>query len=526
MKLGMVLGTFLLIAMVYMTVVPRILKYFRAVVKQTNNSNRINIFSLLIFCCIGFSMVMTSHISHISESKQCILHIEDRENPREWLREKSSKKGIIYDRNGILLAYSKHDDSQTREYPLADTLSHIVGYTMPHRRERSGIENAYVSLLTYGPQNWTRFFSMTYWKNRFWNVRPVGSDVHLTVDARLQRIAVKALANRKGAVLCMNPENGEILCSLSWPAYDPPTLYTVKGWNTVRAENALCNRVYEGLYEPGSIFKIFIAAAGLEHGFRKFDVECRPDGFMPGNAWHAIHDHNSDWHNTIDMAGALKKSCNTYFAQLGVAIGKERLVPWFRKIGFTEKPQISKSKIPSRIYAGSFPAIEMLNENSLAWSSIGQHTIRVTPFQVAQFIAVVANEGRAVPPMLVKDQAAGRHKRVISKRNAKRLLQMLYEVVGDPNIGSAGPRNWEDRKNFGTGWRAKVPNVKIAGKTGTAENPHGKPHAWFAAIAPLERPAFVAVVLIENGGFGGEIAAPIAQQMVEAAVRLGYVKVK
>lgn len=422
------------------------------------------------------------------------------------------ERGRILDRRGVVLAHTEVVGGEVRRrYPGGPAFAHVVGYTHP-RYGTSGMEAvATVQLNGGAPRDlgdWRALGRQLVIPDR----GPRGRDLQLTLDAELQLRAHALLAGRHGAIVVLRPHDGAILALVSTPAFDPnqitPALFQDDG-----ARSALLNRATQGLYPPGSVFKILPATLALEAGFEG-TLDCPADGFTTSARYRKIRDHEyyeaqkkgTTWrgHGRIDLPTALARSSNVFFAQLGVQQGHAALERLGARLRFND--QIVLHESPHGRYAmqtGRLPRLEPADRYGLAQLSIGQGRALVTPAHLALIGAAIANGGRAVQPRLIASEPPVALDVFMSTPVAARLSTLLRGVV-----------------TRGTGRGIDDPRLPIAGKTGTAENPHGPSHSWFVGFAPVERPTHAIAVLVEHGGYGSATAAPIARDLLARAVAL------
>ncbi|MFI7586045.1 peptidoglycan D,D-transpeptidase FtsI family protein [Spongisporangium articulatum] len=352
---------------------------------------------------------------------------------------------------------------------------------------------------------------------------PSGATVELTLNAKAQKAAWNALGNRKGAVVALDPKTGAVLAMVSRPSYDPDRLASHDGAAVKKARTSLLedssdpliNRAIGGdLYAPGSTFKLVVAAAALENGY---SVDSQLDGpaslDLPQTTKNLSNDEpgNCGPGDKVSLADALKISCNTAFAKLGMDLGASTVRGEAEKFGFGQKLSVPLAVTPS-----SFPA--ELNEPQLAQSSIGQYDVRVTPLQVAMISAAIANDGVLMRPNLISKVLTSDAK-VVEQPSPERLNQVFSSSVANDLTSMM-----ELVVQSGTGTRAQISGVDVAGKTGTAQHPGQSPDAWFTSFAPANDPEVAVAVVVENGGglgdaaYGGTLAAPIAKQVMEAVM--------
>ena len=352
-------------------------------------------------------------------------------------------------------------------------------------------------------------------------VAPVpGQNVYLTIDARLQEVAEKAIADSlAGAIVALDPNSGEVLAFVSRPNYDPnlfPTGVSKTAWDEVRnhPQKPLLNRASDGLYPSASTMKLMTSAAGLEEGKvgpeDVMGVACS-GGFQFGNRWTRCW--HKGGHGYLNVTGALVYSCDVYFYQLGLRLGLEKWSQYARAFGLGSRTGIDTEDekdglIPDRAYFNSV--------KERAWSpgkmlnlAIGQGEVLVTPLQMAVAISAIANGGTVYSPYSLHhvtspmNEVTGqgvpsvKNKLPLSPRTISILQNAMVSVVA-----------------YGTGARAGIPGITVAGKTGTAENSHGEDHSWFVAYAPADHPRIAIAVILENAPHGS--AVPVARQVLEA----------
>lgn len=352
--------------------------------------------------------------------------------------------------------------------------------------------------------------------------KPQGGSVMLTIDPALQLLAAQQLGGRRGAVVALDPRSGAVLALVSSPSYDPNDLSShdpakIRAANATYANDPLhplLDRAAEQVYPPGSTFKVITAAAALESGMTPDSLlDCARSIPLPLTKITLSNFGHEPCPSKVTLTQALQHSYNTAFAGLGMRLGAAKVQDMAEAFGFNARPDLPIRTVPSVFPQG-------LNVPQTAQASIGQFDVRATPLQMAEVAATVANGGRLMQPYLVSqvlgpdlsvlDKATPREQRkVFSAATARALTQMMVAVV-----------------QGGTGTRAQVPGITVAGKTGTAQNA-GPPHAWFIGFAPAESPTIAVAVLVENGGAGGDqatggrIAAPIAQAVMAARLRSG-----
>jgi penicillin-binding protein A len=440
-------------------------------------------------------------------SRLMIMHhdqyVHSIRNPRSF--ENFDYRGGIYDRRGEPLAVSRRSGNETRRvYPQQALFSPLLGYAHV-RLGREGLEKFLDSRLAGKrlPQTVYEAFSFINGK------KLKGQDVFLTLDARIQGIIRNAMGDHQGAVIVFNPETGEILGLVSLPTYDPNTI--AHDWEKLKVDKRapLMNRVIDGRYPPGSTFKIFTLAAALELGFVNSGTTYQCPGYYDIGTYR-IHEAHDAAHGSVNIEGALVHSCNVAFAQMGLRLGAQNFCDYARSFKLIDHFDIDGLPVKEC----TFPPSSELTEGGLAQSAFGQGELVISPLHLALIASVIAHEGKMMKPRLVKgirskgeEQLFITHPEVwcqpISADTADKVKSMMVQVV-----------------EKGTGYDARVPGITVAGKTGTAENPHGETHAWFVAIAPAEKPRYVVAAILENAGYGGRVAAPVAGKILEQCMQL------
>ncbi|ABR46565.1 Peptidoglycan glycosyltransferase [Alkaliphilus metalliredigens QYMF] len=424
-------------------------------------------------------------------------------NPRHWAREDTTLRGRIYDRNGLILADSDVEEGRPiRSYPHGRLYSHVIGY---HNRQygRTGIEFYYnehlMDLLMERPVARIR--------DRITGEMIQGNDLVLTIDHELQQLAHQLLGNKNGSIVALDPRNGEVLAMVSKPDYNPNTL--VGDWNDliIREDSPLLNRSIAGLYTPGSVYKILMAAKGVEEGLETNVYESTSSIVVDG---YTLSNYGETAHGEITLGEALAVSANTSFARLALELGEGSVTEISRRFLMGER-------IPSDmpVNRSLYPYEGGLQDTELVAVSIGQGRLLVTPLHMAAMTSVFANGGVMMAPHIVQEvqsptgrvvlRPGGEVVTVVSAEVAETVKEMMISVVEQ-----------------GTGRNAGVQGVSVAGKTGTAENVTGKSHAWFVGFAPAEAPQIVVAVILESEGqTGGAAAAPIARDLIGRGIQGG-----
>ena len=348
-----------------------------------------------------------------------------------------------------------------------------------------------------------------------------GSQVITTIDRRIQEAAEQAMEGKAGAVVVMDPRSGDIRALVSTPAFEidrfTGTIDRAAWLRVVQdPEHPLLNRAIQSQYAPGSIFKIVVTAAGLqEASLTPMDrVYCNGEFHL--GAW-TFKDWKQGGHGSVDLQRALAQSCNIFYYQAGLKIGGAAITKYARAFGFGTATGVELGGEKLGLIPQPKGRRKAWQGGDIVNMSIGQGQVLVTPLQVARFMAAVANGGVLWKPRLVER---------IERPDRGVLYSDPGQVAGHVELS---PAVWAFLRqalwavvNDGTGIAAKIPGIDIAGKTGTAQMiahskaEKGQDHAWFAAFAPVRDPEVVVVVLVERGGKGGQVAAPIARRILNA----------
>lgn len=342
-----------------------------------------------------------------------------------------------------------------------------------------------------------------------------GKDLVLGIDADAQKAAEAGLKGYVGAAVAIEPETGEIIAMASAPNYDLNefSYFTPKGFIAdlyTNPQKPLINRATQSAHPPGSTFKILSAIAALESGAINENSTLNCAGGFSYGRFFKCHAH----HGAINVVHAIEQSCNGYFYQLIFKVGLDRLAEYAAKFRLGRKTGVDLGEevsglIPTekyyeKIYGANWPRGIMVS------LGIGQGEIGATPLQLANYCALIANNGKSFVPHLVKGYLD----------ENKKFFPIQFEEV---NTG-VSQKTFEIVKRgmflvvngTGTATNIKTSEYQIAGKTGTAQNPHGKDHSWFIGFAPFDHPKIAVAVLVENAGFGATVAAPIARRILDA----------
>lgn len=425
-------------------------------------------------------------------------------NPRISSQKQHVIMGSVTDRDGTVLAYS--DETGVRRYNSSEqtrlAVSQVVGDS--GGKVSTGVDTFHAQyLLGFKASLLERL------KDAFTGTPQRGDDVQLTISERLSRyISEQFPSGKRGAVVVLNYKTNEILAMVSMPQFDPEDLTSAL---EDEAAGALINRATQGLYPPGSTFKIVTMASALANlpDLDSFTFDCT--GYYPvGN--YSVTEQTA--HGIQTLSDAFIHSCNTTFAALSQDLGYDLLGETAERLGFNENFMFSDLIM----YNSSYP-IDNLSAEDLAWSSIGQGRVLATPLHMALIAAAVANGGVMNEPHLLRA--------ITTAQGGSRALptHMAPWRVMDSAVAEQIEQDMIKTVKSGTGTRAALDNgYVVAGKTGSAEASNDKSiesHAWFVGYITNDNAPYAICVLVENGGGGGSVAAPLARKTLQKAINIG-----
>jgi len=438
----------------------------------------------------------------------------------------SIKRGLIRAADGTILATNrkKRVAGQTlyfRRYPQRGLFAHVVGYST-QSRSRSGLESSENDFLTGSNSNLKTILDTTYDKIRGATVK--GNDLWLTLRPGAQKVAMEQLAGKCGSVVVLDTHTGAVLVMASRPTFDPNLVErNFSSINNIRAScrpaAPLLNRATDGLFVPGSTFKVVTSAAALDSGRYSINSRFFDRGYCIeyGKQVRNFGDQNGpEQFGSVDFLQALEHSINAVFCEIGKTIGAGRILGASKQFGFYQDPPLEtpeNERSPSGLYNRgklfypSNPATQV-DPGRLAF---GQERMLTTPLQMAMVAAGVANSGVVMRPYVV-GRVTGPGGGVISRTHPHKFKRAMRT-----STAQAINRMMQAVVTGGTGTAAQIPGVRVAGKTGTAETGGSLNTTWFIAFAPADSPRYaIAVVLQDQTGAGGTTAAPIAKEVLQA----------
>jgi peptidoglycan glycosyltransferase len=513
---------------------------------------------LLIGVVIGFHIYW---VFFADANKDSAFARAKRNDARNLRLAEAGLKGWVFDRSGklenALIRYRNDAGVITREYPLGAAAVHLTGYS-DYIFGAGGMEYAYRDWLTQPVSGYNQMKSPT----------PVGQDLKVTIDSAMQRETyglLQASGKRAAAVVLLLPNN-EVLSMASAPSFEPRSINDASTWQRLseQAENAplispLVNRALGTLvtggpafyYAPGSTFKTFVAAAAIDSGVTQEHFTCTAEGFTPPGSSRPIRDFEGEVHGSLGLADAFKVSCNQYFAQLGLKLGKDRLASYAKRMMMQTAPEDSIPRMSNlwQILHGKqdrfdyvfAPPMTKMNLTSkatpydVALQSFGQGYDDLTVMGMAMIASAIAGaDGAFVAPTFEPGAPPKVVSQFVTAQTAAQVRELMRSVVESGTAAGA--------------FASLRGRISAGGKTGTADRvvpvydnqgnrvldyveKNGEKHyktegltdSWFVGFAPADHPQIVYAVVVENGGQGAKAAAPIAVKLIEKAAQLGYV---
>ena len=423
-------------------------------------------------------------------------------NPRAALLE--PYRGSIVARDGTVLAESTQ---RGRQYPLGAALAQTVGY-LSARYGTSGLEATFdrdMSALAASNDPASQLRAILSGARR---VATPGATVITTLDPQIQTTLFDALTeHERAAGVALDPRTGEVLAIASVPSFDPGAVDAHFAGIAHDATSPLLNRALQGLYPPGSSFKIVTAADALDSGVVTLDSTFNDPGYLRVDNF-TFHDDEEEATGTQNLTGAFALSSNVDFGKIALELGPDVWLDYASRWRFGDPLDFTlptaRDHIPPRSEVG-IPGV-------LAQLGFGQASLLVTPLRMALVGATIANGGTEPQPYVVRAVRAADG----TERYAAPTAPLARPISGA--IADEVRTMMEAVVNRGTGTAAALPGVQVAGKTGTATLATGRAHGWFVAFAPAEAPRVAVAIVVENGGYGGVVAAPIARRVISVAL--------
>lgn len=464
------------------------------------NENKKIVNILIAICLLFFALACYLTYFEVFVSPK---YITSSYNRRQQLAEDKVLRGSIFDRNGIVLAKSEvKGNTQERIYPYGNLYSQVIGYNS-RVYGRSLLELTYNNYLL-GMDEYSKVLSAFSIPGK--EVKS-GGDLYTTLDHNIQMLGEKLLEGKRGAIVAMNPKTGEVIALISKPDFNPNEKNLENNWQDMveSSDSPFLPRATRGLYAPGSTYKVTTSALAVENGLDNLKFNDKGTVMIDGRQ---VSNYNGEAYGDIGLPEALAVSSNVVYSQLGVKLGENLLKDMAERLGMNKDIPfdipVSKSIFPYR----------QMGETDMAAVGIGQGKLMVSPLHMAMITSSIANKGVMMKPLLVNRVSASNGYSIKVNKPSE-----LYRVMEADTADKVGQMMQQVVKE-GTGKKAAIKGINVAGKTGTAENElsasqKNKEHAWFIGFAPAEDPVIAVAVVLEYAGYsGGDVAAPIARKII------------
>ncbi len=471
--------------------------------KRKPKGNRLEIRLTAGFFVLLFAGMIAYLGNFVATSEQDMIN--NSYNSRQEILLSRNYRGNIYSRDGEVLAETLLDENQneTRQYPYGNLFSHIVGYSTQGRMGVEALANYYLINTNTSLSNKVA--------NDMAELKNPGDNVYTTLDVQIQQIANDQLDIYRGAVIVTEVTTGKILALVSHPDFDPNKITEI--WDDLiksDTSSILVNRATQGLYPPGSTFKIITALEYFRQNpdiYENYSYNC--NGFYQ-NGDSKISCYHGTNHGTVGFERSFAKSCNASFASIGMGLEREDFADTLEDLLFNRELPLTLNYAKSSVQVS-----EDLSTDEMMQTSIGQGKTQITPMHLNMITCAIANNGILMKPYvidhiendvgnIVKSFKPNSYGRLISEEESALLCSLMTAVVEE-----------------GTATKLKDLNYTAAGKTGSAEynNVKGDSHAWFTGFAPAENPQVCVTIIVEGAGSGGDYAVPIARRIFDAYFR-------
>ena len=467
--------------------------------KKPKENRREIMVSMYFFVAVFLGMMI--YLVHFVATDEQEM-VNNSYNSRQQILLSRNYRGNIYSRDGEVLAETVLDDEQNekREYPFENLFAHIVGYST---KGRMGVE----ALANYYLINTNTSISNKVANDMAGNKNP-GDNVYTTLDVQIQQVADEQLNVYKGAVIVTEVKTGKILAMVSHPDFDPNEIADI--WDALvenDSDAVLLNRSTQGLYPPGSTFKIITALEYIRENpdtFQDYSFQC--NGYFKVDD-SRINCYHGTSHGLVDFDRSFAVSCNSSFANIGLQLDRTAFNKTLKDLLFGQDLPLTLSYSKSSVNMS-----EDMSADEMMQTSFGQGKTLMTPIHLNMITCSIANDGVLMKPYvvdhiendagkIVKSYKPDSYGRLISEAEAEELTKLMTEVVEEGNAG-----------------KLKGLSYTAAGKTGSAEynNVKGESHAWFTGFAPAEDPEVCVTIVVEGAGSGGSYAVPIARRIFDA----------
>lgn len=448
--------------------------------------------------------VMIGYLGYFTATSEQEM-INNSYNSRQEILLSRNYRGTIYSRDGEVLAETVLDSEQneTRRYPFGNLFAHVVGYSTQGRMGVEALANYYLINTNTSLSNKAA--------NDIAGVKNPGDNVYTTLDVQIQKVADSELSIYRGAIVVTEVSTGKVLAMVSHPNFDPNEIQDI--WDSLvenDSSSVLLNRTTQGLYPPGSTFKIVTALEYIRENptsYDQYSFNC-PGYFRNGDS--RINCYHGSSHGQVSFTRSFAKSCNASFANIGMGLDREAFADTLEELLFGEKLPLTMAHVRSSIDVSGETSLD-----SMMQTSIGQGTTQITPMHLNMITCAIANDGILMKPYfidhvendtgnIVKSFKPSAYGRLMSEEEAEALTRLMTEVVEN-----------------GTATKLSGLTYTAAGKTGSAEynNIKGDSHAWFTGFAPADNPEVCVTIIVEGAGSGGDYAVPIAKRIFDAYFR-------
>lgn len=468
--------------------------------KKRHVGNFPEIIATMIFFCVLF-ICMTVYLGHfVATSEQDMIN--NSYNSRQEILLSRNYRGNIYSRDGEVLAQTALDDEQneTRVYPYANLFSHIVGYSTHGRMGVEALTNYYLINTNTSINNKIA--------NDMAGVKNPGDNVYTTLDVQIQQVADDQLSVYKGAIIVTEVSTGKILALVSHPDFNPNEINKI--WDDLLQDDSssvLLNRATQGLYPPGSTFKILTSLEYIRESpgtWNSYSYQCN-GSYRQGNS--KISCYHGANHGSVNFQNSFAKSCNASFANIGMKLDRAQFQATLDGLLFDKELPLTLT------YSKSSADIPKESEDdTMMQTAIGQGKTQITPIHLNMITCAIANDGVLMKPYVVdhvendagyvvKNFKPSSYGHLMTEDESQILRDLMTNVVEN-----------------GTATKLKGLSYTAAGKTGSAEynDVKGDSHAWFTGFAPAENPEVCVTIIVEGAGSGGDYAVPIARRLFDS----------
>lgn len=472
--------------------------------KQSVSKRHVGNFVEIILTMVMFSVLfvgMSVYLVHFVATNEQDM-INNSYNSRQEILLSRNYRGTIYSRDGEVLAQTVLDDeqSETREYPFENLFAHVVGYSTQGRMGVESQANYYLINTNTSINNKVA--------NDMAGLKNPGDNVYTTLDVQIQKVADKQLNVYNGAIIVTEVATGRILAMVSHPDFDPNEITQI--WDSLledESSTVLLNRATQGLYPPGSTFKIVTALEYIRENpgtWNGYSYQCNGSYRHGESRISCYHGAN---HGAVNFNSSFAKSCNSSFANLGMKLDRAQFKTTLDGLLFDQRLPLTLT------YAKSGVAVSAdMTDDDMIQTSIGQGKTQITPIHLNMITCAIANNGLLMKPYVIDrvENDAGNtvkafkpasYGHLMTEDESQILRDMMTSVV-----------------ESGTATKLKGLSYTVAGKTGSAEynNVKGDSHAWFTGFAPAENPEVCVTIIVEGAGSGGDYAVPIARRLFDA----------